>query len=507
MADLLKISTPLVDKNPIPAAAAKPQTPGMPFELSDVTRVLQPKSQSELLQQNNGLTQRETSPKILEELLRDPSVTVSMLRNIYLLQEVVRLLPAANTPLTDELQVMFEALMVNPSDIQAELMRQEDNTTLFKGELFDLLRNILSDAQGDTRLTTSIGVFLKGLNATLSGRDTLDSVANNLQFLLDSLLGSGLTKSTMDDIDFSTLLKGGFSQSQLSELLSQSRLTDKLDIMIGLLRTPEAPANFALIKEGVLQVLPEVEKSLLFSPQAEKILPLIIYNLSRYNDNENFLPGALQTLLDTMQGEAVKEDLLRNLEAYLGRYRNPEGARQARAAEAGSQVIDTLAQIIDKQAESTDVRLVASDKLESIVHSMLASPSNFTPLLHFILPVNFMDVQAFAEIWIDPNAEGSAAAREGKEMGTHMLMVFDIEGFGRFEAELYVQDKRLALNLLCPPGVQEAFSGIAPALREAVGATGYRFETIHIDRLDKTHSLMDVFTNLPYKRMGIDVKV
>ncbi len=507
MADLLKISTPLVDKNPIPATAAKPQTPGMPFELSDVTRVMQPKSQSELLQQNNGLVPRETSPKILEELLRDPSVTVSMLRNIYLLQEVVRLLPAANTPLTNELQVMFEALMVKPGDIQAELMRQEDNTTLFKGALFDQLRTILQEAGGDTRLTTAIGVFLKGLNATLSGRDTLDSVANNLQFLLDSLLGSGLTKSKMDDIDFGTLLEGGLSAQQLTELLGQSRLTDKLDILIGLLRAQQAPEHFTMLKQGVLNVLPEVENSLMFSPQIEKIVPLVVYNLSRYNDNDSFLPNALQSLLETMHGDTQRETLLRHLEEYLTLYRNPEGAQLARAAEADSKVIDTLAQIIDKQAESPDVRLVASEKLESIVHSMLASPSNFTPLLHFILPVNYMDVQAFAEIWIDPNAEGEDNGRNGKEIGTHMLMVFDVEGFGRFEAELYVQDKRLALNLLCPPGVQEAFSGLAPLLREAVNQTGYRFEAIHIDRLDRTHSLMDVFTNLPYKRMGIDVKI
>ncbi len=507
MADFLKISTPLVDKNPIPAAAAKPQTPGMPFELSDITRVMQPKSQSELLQQNNGLVPRESSPKILEELLKDPSVTVSMLRNIYLLQEVVRLLPAANTPLTNELQVMFEALMIKPSDIQAELMRQEDNTTLFKGELFDQLRTILQEAKGDPYLTTSIGVFLKGLNATLSGRDTLDSVANNLQFLLDSLMGSALTKSRMDDINFSTLLQGGFSPEQFTELLGQSRLTDKLDIIIGMLRTPEAPAHFSMLKQGVLQVLPEVEKSLMFSPQIEKILPLVVYNLSRYNDNESFLPNAFQTLLDTMQGNVPRETLLKHLEDYLSLYRNPEGARQARAAEANSQVIDTLAQIIDKQAESPDVRLVASEKLESIVHSMLASPSNFTPLLHFILPVTYMDVQAFAEIWIDPNAEGENTAQGEKDIGTHMLMVFDIEGFGRFEAELYVQNKRLALNLLCPPGVQDVFSGIAPALRAAINETDYRFEAIHVDKLDRTHSLMDVFTNLPYKRMGVDVKI
>lgn len=36
-------------------------------------------------------------------------------------------------------------------------------------------------------------------------------------------------------------------------------------------------------------------------------------------------------------------------------------------------------------------------------------------------------------------------------------MVFDIEGVGRFETELYVQGKRIAMNLLCPPAYYDVF--------------------------------------------------
>ncbi len=508
MAEILKISTPLVEKSPIPNTAARPQEAGTPFNLSDVSRVIQTTDPSEILQQNTGYAPREATPKILADLLKDPSVTVNLLRNIYLLQEVIGLLPAANTPLSEEVEQLFASLMVQPGDIGAELLRQEDNTTMFKGDLFDTLRNLLAGAKNDPETATAIGVLLKGLNAAISGRDTLDSVANNLQYLLDNLTGGGLAKTGFEKIDFGAMMREGIQPHQLDALLGQSRLTDKLDILIGLLRTPEAPAHFTTLKDAVLRVLPELENSVLFTPQMEKTLPLVVYNLSRFNDNESFLPDALRLLLSTMPGgEAERQELVAKLESFLTQYNTPEGARQARAAEPESQVIEALTKIIDKQADNPELRLLSGDKLESIVHSMLSSPSNFTPLLHFVLPVEFQDMKAFAEIWIDPNAEELRDKKHPGEGNSHMLMVFDLEGFGRFEVELYVQGKRLAMNLLCPPAYYDTFAGMAPAIRQAVAGTSYKFEAINIDRLERTHSLMDVFTDLPHKRMGIDVTV
>ncbi|MDL2252576.1 hypothetical protein LJC49_00685 [Ruminococcaceae bacterium OttesenSCG-928-I18] len=505
MAEILKISTPLVEKNPIPTA--RPQESGAPFNLSDVSRVVQTKDPTEILQQNTGNIPREETPKILADLLKDPSVTVSMMRNIYLLQEVINLLPANNISLTGEIEQMFEKLLIKPGDITAELMRQEENTTMFKGELFDMLRSLLSQAQGKPETAAAIGILLKGLNATISGRDTLNSVANNLQFLLDSLTGGGLTKTDLQQVDFRAMIQNGLDPKQLESLLNQSRLTDKLDILINLLRTPQATEHFTTLKDAILRVLPNIENSVLFSPQMERTLPLVVYNLSRYNENDDFLPDALRLLLSTIDGETDKNSLVQKLEDFLAKFNSPDGARMARAAEADSQVIDMLTKIIGKQAQSEDIKLISGDKLENIVHSMLSSPSNFTPLLHFILPVEFMDLKAFAEIWIDPNAEELYDSKNPAGDNTHMLMVFDVEGLGRFEVELYVQGKRIAMNLLCPPSYYDAFENIGPAIRQAVSGTDYRFETINIDRLDRTHSLMDVFTDLPYKRMGIDVKV
>ena len=186
-----------------------------------------------------------------------------------------------------------------------------------------------------------------------------------------------------------------------------------------------------------------------------------------------------------------------------------DGPRDVRGVEEESKVIDTLAKIIAKQAGSEEVNVLSGDKVDKIITSLLSSPSNFTPLLHFIVPVQFEDMRAFAEIWVDPNAEGDETARRKNQGGdaNRMLMVFDVEGIGRFESELYVQNKRIALNLLCPPAYVDAFRGLGPAIRQAISGTGYSFESINIDRMERTHSLMDVFTDLPHRRTGIDVKI
>ncbi len=476
MADILKVSTPLIEKTPINVRPPVSET--TPFNLSDVTRVIQTHDPNEVLQQNTGFVPQDDSPRILADLLKDPSVTVGIMRNLYMMQEIIGLLPATNSPLTQEIEQMFEKLMLAPGDIAGEMERQELTTTMFKGELFDQLRSLLSQNANNPGFATSIGVLLKSLNASMSQSDTLQSVANNLQFVADNIS-------------------------------NQSPLFDKLTNLIQNLRAPDATQQFPMLKEEVLAVLKDIQGNLLFSPQMEKTLPLVMYNLSRFNDNENFLPEALNLLLNGMTNETDKTALTQKLEEFLSKFSLPDGAKAVRGQEEDSRVMDIIAKIIGREAKSEELHLVSGDKMEKIVQSMLASPSNFTPLLHFIVPVEFMDMRAFAEMWIDPNAENGAETRGGSGAADnlHMLMVFDVEEIGRFEAELYVQGKRIAMNLLCPPQHLDAFKGLGSNIRKAVEAVGYSFEAINIDQLDRTHSLMEVFTDLPHKRTGINVKV
>ncbi|MDL2293236.1 antitoxin [Ruminococcaceae bacterium OttesenSCG-928-D13] len=511
MADILKVSTPLVERLPNTAARPVVDSAAVPFDLSDVTRVLQTTDPSEILQQNTGFKPKENeAPTILADLLQDPAVTASMIRNITMLQEVFALLPGASSPLTQEIQQLFDTLLLNPDQIAPELLRQEENTTLFKGDLFNMLRDLLSQATtastGKPELATNIGVLLKALNATISRQDVLDSVAGNLTYLSDSLEASPRLHERLEDLvsalrEFQAPVAGEQEAAREAEPVP-GQVPEQ-----GRTLLPERSQAFADLKTQIFDVLKDIQNSVLYTPSMEKTIPLIVYNLSRYNDNDDFLPDALRLLLNSMDGDDAKGVLVDKLQAYLDRVLTEGGARGARKAEEDSQVIDTLAKIINKSAKSEDLELVSGERFEKIVHSLLSSPSNFTPLLHFIVPVEYQDMRAFAEMWIDPDAGEAPTPSGGAAQNIHMLMVFDVDGIGRFESELFVQDKRIAMNLLCPPAYMRDFAGIGGAIRSAVASLGYSFETINVDRLERTHSLMEVFTDLPYRRMGIDVKI
>lgn len=511
MADIMKISTPLVEKPPVQATRPAAD-PSMPFNLTDISRVGRTLDPTEILQQNTGFVPREEAPRILAQLLQDPAVTASLIKNIYILQDLVSLLPAANTPLTDEMEQLFASMLLKPEDLVGELLRQQQDTTLFQGPLFAQLRTLLAAHPDRPQLARDIGELLKALNATLSRQDALTSVADNLSFLADNVKGS-------------------------------STLTQRLESLIAQLKDPEAASHYAQLKEDVLAMLADIEKSILYSPQMEKTLPLTIYNLSRFNDSADYLPEALKQLLAQLDGEPQKLALARNVLEYVNKLLPPEAqlppeameqsrdvadllarlavllrenadvlpaagqGRRPGDGEEDSRVMQTLARIIGKQAGSEAFQLVSGDKTDKIIHSLLSSPCNFTPLMHFVIPLEYMDLRAFGEFWIDPNAgDPDAERREAGGTGTHMLLVFDMEGFGQFECELFVRNKKIMLNLLCPNQYVDSFRNVPAAVRQAVAGTGYSFETITVDALDHSRSLMEVFTDLPHRRMGVNVK-
>ena len=245
-------------------------------------------------------------------------------------------------------------------------------------------------------------------------------------------------------------------------------------------------------------MLKEVRESILYTPKLQKIVPMIVYNLSRFNDNPNYLKECLASLSTIIDGDEQKQKLITLLQEY---------SENGDAKKDSSKVMQVLAQIISKENQNHEASLISSEKIEKIIHSLLSSPCNFTPLLHYIIPVADGNIRSFAEMWIDPNAESLDAKGNVVTDCIHMLIVFDIEGLGRFEAELAASGKDILVNLYCPQTYMAAFSAMASNIHEQIDVTGYRLLGFSVDKLERQRSLMDVFKTLPHKRTGVDVKV
>lgn len=468
MADILRITTPLVDKNPI-QPNKQVTDPSIPFNISDVTKVIKPGQQSEILKQNNGMVEQEGAPSILMDMLKDPAVTVGFLKNIFLLQEIIQLLPVNNLALTQELNQMFDTLLVHPENITAELLLQENASTSFKGDLFDFLRGLIAQKGGSAEVRYGVTNLLKALNSVFYQGDILRSLSNSMSFLADSL---GPDK----------------------------QLAQRFAVLAQQFRAGDAAEHFPQLRDAVLGALREMEGSILFTPKLQKTAPMVVYNLSRFNDNVDFVREALHNLFTLVDGDAQRDKLLELVRARVEQ--GPETSQEKR-----SQVMDTLAKLIGRQASSEELNMVSAEKLDRIVHSLLSSPCNFTPLLHFILPVQDDFMKSFAEIWIDQNIEEENERGEERDFPIHVLVVFDVEGIGQMEAELYLQKKNITLQLFCPEPYVQAFSKLSSAVSGALDGTDYKFETVKVEKLERQRSLMDVFKSLPHKRTGINVTV
>ena len=573
MADILKITTPLINKNqqvaPKPAA-----TPASPFQLQDLNKVLKPYNQRDITQQYNTLLNEADSPEILLDLLKDPGVTVTYLKNIFMLEEIIKLLPQNNAALTKEIENLFQSLMLPHTEIASELYRQEQEATVFRGEFFDFLRQLVNENRSRPDLQNSVLSLMRSINNITIREDVIDAVANSLTFLAKSLAPS-------------------VSLSKRLETLAQR------------FRRNEAPAEFEALKGEALSALKDVEGSLLFDPKLQKMSSITTYNLSRFNNSMEYFHDAAGGLWQKLGGEqralfgkyvsslmdffkaseearavrqgdndgggaisepdiaagmgatgaTVGHGLMGSMERGLmgAEERGPvdreesgaadrlsdtlaagqpvgQGTRSerrasnevpgrpadelvsdsGRAANRGSsKVMDSLIEMIKRQSDAEDAGKAEAGQVDKILHSLLSSPCNFTPLLHFVVPSYKDDVKAFAEIWINPYDDENGAMGVGAGRNIHILMVLDVEILGRFEVELKIRDRIIDLSLHCPPAHKDKFADMLAGLPERLRRldTRYRFGALGVEVTDHSRSLMEVFKTLPYKRMGMDIRV
>ncbi len=469
MADMIRAATPITNKNIVTPLREHHSAEISPFDLQNPSKIVKALPDSELLKQNTGNIDKQTAPEILLDLLKDPSVTVNFIKNILMLQEIVGIISMQNAPVTEEIEQLFAQLAVKPENLAQELVQQENSSTAFKGELFDFLRNMVKE-NPTPELKNAVANMLKAVNTENCKAEVLKALSGTMKYL--------------------------------SETLSpNAELSEKLENLSVRFRSETAESEFPQLKQETAVVLHDIESSIMFSNKLSCLTSMVTYNLSRYNTNTSFLKDAASDLLRFIREEPDKATFLQKLYTSISSQReNGES----------SKVLDVLIKILEKHTDSESVMQMKGESVEGVIHSLLSSPSNFTPLLHFIIPIDNGQTKAFGEMWINPDEENKKSSKgsTGEAVRTiHMLLVFDIPEVGRFETELFVRDTNIDLSLLCPVSMQDKMESLSSQLRECIKFSNYKFENINVSKLEKSRSLIEVFPTLPQKRTGINVTI
>ena len=593
MSEMLRVTSPVAPKDYNLNQSIKPQTPEQVFSLGNVDYVNKTNVRDEQLgEQNLKDGSGAGLPKLNTAISKDPALSAVLLKGIIGGGAMSVIGAAGDAELLNKVTEFANEVLLSPENITDDILRQQDEATMFSGKLWGALKEMIAGLSG-SNVSEEVGAavldFLKASAAANSRDDILSSISASLRFLA-----------------------GETAQSkQLVDLLMQT--ADKLNA-----------ENFGTVKNDILALVNYLEKSLLLNDKTQNLLSLITYNLSRFNGDSSALGESFNSLLN-MVPDAETADKLNSLFAQfveesdlpadikLAALRdNPSAAAQRsmtmlteRLADAINKAMDgvapeklsemlsgvnekggtatlrnilseflpdnmkgglntllrsfehtkdlnslidrlsvivnridnmdnkiTLAQSINlvltemAQAAGVDyrppttmenmldflIKNINDPSLKSLsamgrpemLQGLLSAPGVFTPLLHFLVPINMDDTKAFGELWADPDA---GTDPETGESDRHLFLCFDIEDAGYFELEIYARGKSVNVALMCPEGTQRKYLPLKETIPTLASACGYNAEKMIVEPLKRRRDLTNVFPKLNERRSGLNVSV
>lgn len=252
--------------------------------------------------------------------------------------------------------------------------------------------------------------------------------------------------------------------------------------------------------EGGLSVIISMIRSLLVGEEGQRLsgqIPLIFESVHSLDA----LVDKLNQILENIPDDGLRQDLYDNLVKIIdlmGENNEPIITRM-QAHHLGS--LGNLAEFLGANINDASVHSLTSFEPAALLQGLIASPSFFTPLLHFLLPLIHDDTKAFGELWVDNDCDGNDGAK-----GSHMLLAFEVERIGNFELELYQMDSELSISLYCPPEYADSFSALKQSISNIAKQAGYNARGLHIAPLERSRTLTDVFPKIASRRAGLDVK-
>ncbi len=466
MADMLKISTPILPKNYVNSVRSNQQMPQDAFNLVDLSRVTKPNESGETTNNNtlNLANQREIV-RTLSGLLTDPGLALASLKRLVLLS-LISLNTGADPLTSTSFDGLVNSMMLSEGELLTEILSQQQGISAFQGEFFDSLRSLLAGS-ANPQLRESVGQLLKAISGTVYARDILDSISANLE-------------------KFSALMKGLPEVSEVFEKLAANFKNI----------SPDDPA-FPQLKDSLLSVLRELSDSIYANQKTMDLTTLIVYNLSKFVNEKEAISSAFDKFTRFIP-EKMRETLIEQLNDYLA-----TATKQSDSAPLHSKVIDSLSELIRQHTQNTAGSLSGSAEVYALLQSLSSAPTVFTPLLHYILPFRNEDGSALAELWVDPDSSG---AGQTGERTTTVFFVADVEGLGQFEIELKVNEFRIDFRMFCPKEYTQYYQDFGTLIAESCQNMPYRFQSVSILPLEKARRLDEVFPRLAEKRIGIDVR-
>ena len=156
--------------------------------------------------------------------------------------------------------------------------------------------------------------------------------------------------------------------------------------------------------------------------------------LKNFNDTKdlNALVNRLSYMLNNIDSYEIKVSLSKIMNELLTALSFSDDVTYNQPSS-----LDYLSDFLSKTLNNENIAHLGIVEPNGLVHSMLTAPGVFTPLLHYVLPVQIGDLKTFGEVWIDNKTLETGE----KSDSHHIFLTFDIEHIGVFELEMFTYAK------------------------------------------------------------------
>lgn len=472
MSEYLKITTPILPRSYIGPEKPSPTSQDV-FNLVNLTKITQTNSRNEFTDNNTlNLAMNNEAKSLLINILKNPGLASAALKHLAALASELGVNAEVAVNGDAAVNELLKSLMLTENNVLAEIFSQQQGISAYKGEFFDVLRNILSGTNNQNFRQT-VGELLKSITSKVYSKDITDSISENLLQFAELM-------------DFKPEVANVFKQ--LASYFSDETITGK----------DANPENFTQLKNSLINVLREINGSIYSTEKTQNLTALIVYNLSKFVNEKDSLSASFEKFLSF-----IPEEQHDNLRELLNNYLET-ATQQSESAKLHSQVIEKLSDMITNGLSQKNSATTA--EINNLLHSLAAAPTVLTPLLHYIVPMNYANTNAFSEMWVDPDADNQGNA-SGDDNNVHIFFVSEIDGLGHFEFEIYAKGHEIDFYMFCPDEFVSFFQNFKETVIKSAANTVYTFNNVSIQKFERERSLEQIFDKLKSRRAGIDVKI
>lgn len=472
MSNILKVTTPVVgyDNN----AVNNKQTPTQQAQdLSiknqvDPGRVARADGRNESSgQQGPGITYESNFGNFVQSLRELPNLQEVMTKLLY--GGMANMVESGISKGTaEDIQALLQMLEMTPEQLNGFLKDSMAGANRLQGPLFDVLRQIMSEAN-TVELKAGILDMLRKYNDMSSGKHILESIRENL-----AEIGARMFRNNREEL------------LQLASKLRPYSMQNN-------------EWNTQVLKE---QIIPYLGKYISQTKDLGKIrdlISLLALNTSRLeNGSVDKVAQSFQRLLDFPGFSKYFQGM------SSGQFKDMLTQVDYEKAAGKMEWADKFLNIMEAGVRG-EAGVENKEAFVNIIRSMMINESVYMPVMHVMLPVILDGVPMYSELWVDPDEESGNPG--SNERGVKLLIKFDLKDVGFFDMMMYYEKGKMDMLIHYPKELAGHESDIRENIRKIMTRNHLEVEYLAVEEGKTPIKVSAAFPKIFERRNSVNVTI